>query len=744
MEPVFGLVCMASKLKKLARLFFLPITLLLLLVLSLSSLAGLLLNASAFAEWHIRLLGFNVFLLLMFVGFIARHIWRLKQNIARKEAGARLTKRLTVYFTIFALLPASVVYFFSVWSLQQGIDAWLNADVERGLEDALVLGRLSLETQLDHYHKQTEPALAELANTPNELASYALHKLLNESDADEMTLFDGNQQIIASASKDMNRPLADFPASSILQALDEGVPYIGLEPSAGKNLYARLVFVLPPYEALSEERVFQALFPASERVSALASNVQTVYRDYRQLIYGSDMLRTHLAVLLALALLSGIAYAVWLSFALAGRLIKPIATLSSATRAVASGQLDLQIESFPRDDLGQLVDSFNAMTARLAKTRESMEKGRQQLAREHAYIRTVLEQVSSGVLSLDKDLRLVTCNQAAGDMFRMPLAMFADKPLAVAARQSTVVNALCGWLQTAHADEEKTEWEHQFNGFLDNEYTTFIFRIANLPDGGYVVVCNDVTQVVQAQRNKAWAEAAQRMAHEIKNPLTPIQLASERLGKKLRDDLDARQQELLARCTQTIINQVEGMRAMLDEFSQYAKSDTRLTFSPISINALVNEVGELYRNGPARLIFQLATRQPRVLGDASRLRQLLHNLLKNANEAFTPESVSPCVKIKTSVKEGNELKLDQVVLEISDNGPGFDREVIEHLFDPYMTTKRGGNGLGLAIVNKIVDEHGGSIQVQNARSGGASITISLIKARENGHTADGSKNTAEA
>lgn len=733
MEALLGLVCMAPELKKLDSNFFLPVLLLVFLSLSLFSLAGLLLNSANLTEWHTRLLGFNIFLLLVFIAFIASHVWRLKQNIARKQAGARLTKRLTVYFIVFALLPATVVYFFSLWSLRGGIDAWLSTDVERGLEDALVLGQLSLNTQLINYHKQIEPMLTELADTPNEIASYALRKLLNESDADEMTLFDSNQQIIASASKDMDRPLADFPANSVLQAINEEEPYIGLEPTDNEGLYARLVFVLPAYEALSEERVFQALFPTSERANALANNVQTVYRDYRQIIYGRDMLGTHLAIFLTLVLLSGIAYAVWFSFSLAGRLIKPIATLSSATRAVASGQFDLRLESSSADDLGQLVNSFNTMTNHLAKTRESMKKSQQQLKQEHAYTKTVLDQVSSGVLSLNQQLHLITHNQAAGDMLKIPLAKFVHQPLAMAAEHSPVINTLDGWLHAARNDKEKTEWEHQYDGLLANEHATFIFRITNLPGGGYVVVCNDITQVVQAQRNKVWAEAAQRMAHEIKNPLTPIQLASERLGKKLSPVLDGQQQELLARHTQTIINQVKGMRTMLNEFSQYAKSDTRLNFSPLSINAIVAEVGELYRSGPARLVLRLAEQQPLVSGDASRLRQLLHNLLKNASEAFAPDSISPCITITTSLDKSYGVAPDRVILEITDNGPGFDRHVIEHLFEPYMTTKRGGNGLGLAIVNKIVEEHGGTIRAHNTQQGGASITISLLKAAADNH-----------
>ena len=719
---------MALELRPAGNTLFLPALLLIFLVLSLFSLAGLLLSMTAMAEWYIHLLSFNVFFLVVSGVLIGLQFWRFRKNIVGKQAGDRLSMRLTRHFIAFALVPAVVVYLFSVLSLREGINAWLSADVESGLEDALVLGRLSLDTQLENYRRQTEPLLEELENTPSEIASYILRELLSKSDAEEMTLFDGNQQIVASASKDMDRPLADFPADSVLQAINEEESYIGLEPSPDGGLYARLVYVLPSYEALAEERVFQALFPASERMDALAGNVQNVYRNYRKVIYERDILETQINIVLTLVFLLGGACAVWFSFSFAGRLSEPVTALSSATRAVASGRLDLRVESSSRDELGQLVNSFNTMTNHLAQTRESMKKSQEQLQQKHSYIKTVLEQVSSGVMSLDRDLCLVTCNQAAGDMLRLPLTEYLNKPLAPAAQRSAVVKALCGWLQAAHDDKERAEWEHQYNGPLENEHATFMFRIANLPGEGYVVVCNNITQIVQAQRNKTWSEAAQRMAHEIKNPLTPIQLASERLGKKLSANLSGPQQELLARYTQTIINQVEGMRAMLNEFSQYAKSDTRLAFSPAPINAIVSEVAELYRNGPARIDLNLAPERPLVSGDASRLRQLLHNLLKNANEAFTAENASPRITITASIDKNQRAGFDQVALKVTDNGPGFDRRVLEHLFDPYMTTKRGGNGLGLAIVKKIVEEHGGLIRVQNIRGGGASIIISLLRA----------------
>ena len=500
-----------------------------------------------------------------------------------------------------------------------------------------------------------------------------------------------------------------------------GQPYLSVDPIPDSGLFARLVFPLVPTEIAPEARIFQVLYPVSERINTLATGVQDAYGDYDRLFYMRAALKQMMIIVLTLTLLSAVLYAVWIAFYSAARLMRPIVMLTKGTQDVASGKLDIQLDTPSRDDLGQLVNSFNQMTMRLAQAHGDNARSQQLLKDQRAYLRTVLEGISSGVLSFDREHKLKTFNRAAEEMLGISLAERLERPLAPA-QNDAVLNKLCEHLMPLLTCGE-TDWEQEFKLFNQDQYKTLISRGAALPNGGYVVVFNDITEVVQVHRETAWEEVAQRMAHEIKNPLTPIQLATERLRNKLSAKLHADDAGFLDRCTHTIVEQVESMKAMADEFRQYARS-VPPEMAPVEINRIVREVCELYRSGlPAfRLECSLCAENPLVPGDETLLRQLLHNLLKNAAEALAGQQDA---RITAATKVG-KVSPATVDLEITDNGPGFDRDIMEKLFEPSVSSKPKGHGLGLAIVKKIVEEHNGRIKVSNLTGGGATVAVSLL------------------
>ncbi len=695
------------------------VVLTILLATSLALLAGVVKDSAMFDRYRSLLFGFNLLLLAVFGVLIAVNITGLIRRLLRKQPGSRLTLRLTALFVLLVLIPATVLYTFSAWLIEKGVDSWFDVKIESALGDALELSRHSLATHLEQYHRLIEPMIAELNDTPNELASYVLSALLERSGASEMLIIGNNQTVIASVSTDEASLLPDLPPGEALNEIAQGQPYLGIDPIQDSGLFARLVFPLAQTEAAPEARLFQVLYPVSERVNTLAANVQNAYREYDRLFYLRDALKQMLIIVLTLVLLSGVLYAVWIAFYSAGRLMRPIVLLTKATHDVAGGKLDVKLEPPSQDDLGQLVGSFNRMTTHLALARNANERGRHLLENQRAYLHTVLEGISSGVLSFDSGFRLKTANRAAEGILNVPFNELLDRPLSSIADKPALSN-LCEHL-LASLESGDAEWEREFGLFIGDEYKTLICRGAVMPNGGYVVVFNDITEVVQAHRETAWEEVAQRMAHEIKNPLTPIQLAAERLRNKLAAKLPDADTGFLERCTHTIVTQVESMKRMVNEFSQYARS-LPVELAPLDINRIVREVCELYGANAFELALRLSPENPAVSGDEARLRQLLHNLLKNAAEALAGRADGR-VTVTTRVRHAPPAAVD---IEISDNGPGFQGSIMERLFEPYVSSKPKGNGLGLAIVKKIVEEHSGKIKVSNLADGGAAITMTLL------------------
>jgi nitrogen fixation/metabolism regulation signal transduction histidine kinase len=452
-----------------------------------------------------------------------------------------------------------------------------------------------------------------------------------------------------------------------------------------------------------------------DAIARSADSVAATYRDYQELQLSKDGLKRIYTLTLTFTLMLALFAAVALAFFLAERLVRPLLILAEGTQAVAAGDFTPRAIMATHDELGVLTQSFSKMTHQLAEARSDTERHRNQLEATSAYLESVLANLSAGVLAFDAGFRLRAANRGATAILGDDLAGAENLPLAQWPGHAEFAAAI-----TAAFRERGAQWQQQLNLGNAGAAQALLLRGSTLPGGGgYVVVFDDITHVISAQRTAAWGEVAQRLAHEIKNPLTPIQLSAERLQLKLVDKLDAASRDMLQRSTQTIINQVAAMKNMVNDFRDYAKTPPP-EIVPIDFNGLVREVLDLYAASDARVVAELAADLPPVLADPNQLRQVLHNLVKNAREALAEAApAEPTITVATQREDV------RAVLSVSDNGAGFAPQILSRAFEPYVTTKAKGTGLGLAIVRKVIDEHHGEIKLANRAAGGAEISIKL-------------------
>jgi nitrogen fixation/metabolism regulation signal transduction histidine kinase len=492
-------------------------------------------------------------------------------------------------------------------------------------------------------------------------------------------------------------------------------------------LHARALIPVTFSRHDNEIFTLQALYPVSERFSVLADGVQTAYTRYRELAYLRTPLKFSYTLTLSIVLVLSLLAAIWAAFHSARRLAAPISDLAEATHAVAEGDYSKRLPVASEDELGFLVRSFNDMTRRLEKARDQARKGQEQIEGQRAYLEVVLAALSSGVISLDADMGVRSVNRTASKSLGVDFKGYLGKALPAILEEHVYLKPFVDVILRHRRNEEET-WQEEVSVFGANGRQVFMCRGAELQvqgkrGGGQVIVFDDITALLQAERDAAWGEVARRLAHEIKNPLTPIQLSAERLRRRYLDDMGKEEAGFLDRATRTIVNQVEAMKKMVNAFSEYARAPN-ISLERIDLNAIIKEVLDLYSSNDlnVKIIKQLDAEPSCIEGDAGRLRQLLHNLVKNGLEAVNG-SASPRVTVATRTMHSGGVAY--IELCVSDNGSGFSPGVLDNVFEPYISTKPKGSGLGLAIVKKIVEEHGGIIMAENVQSGGALIRIRL-------------------
>jgi nitrogen fixation/metabolism regulation signal transduction histidine kinase len=699
-----------------------------LLLVSLSYLSDATHNSERFGQMYSGLLLINGVGLVLLGTLVVINIVTLIRQRHMKAAGARMTSRLVVMFVVLAIVPVSVVYYFSLQFLQRGIDSWFDVRIEQGLDDALDLSRAALDVKLRDVLNVTIRMAEDLSSASGATLSLTLYDHRVRSGAAELTLIGGDGRIVASSLSDMSNIIPNQPPSEMLQLMHNRQHYIGLDPVGDSGLYARALVPVLSSRADSEVYTLQALYAVSERFSELAEGVQSAYTRYNELAYLRTPLKFSYTLTLSIVLVLSLLAAIWAAFYSARRLVEPVRDLAEATHAVAEGDYSKRLAVASEDELGFLVRSFNDMTRRLAKSREEAYQGRRQIEDQRAYLEAVLANLSSGVISMSADLVLRAVNRTAQQSLEIDIKQYLGKELSNLAEDHVFLKPFVD-VVVRHRRQGVKSWEEEVLLFGKSGRQALMCRGtvlegADRSGDGLVLVFDDVTTLIQAQRDAAWGEVARRLAHEIKNPLTPIQLSAERLRRRYLANMDADEAELLDRATRTIVNQVDAMKQMVNAFSEYARIP-QVSLKPMELNQLVREVLDLYRSSKlnVRILEQLTSGNTWIDGDSVRLRQLLHNLLKNALEAVK-DVPDACITVTTrNVDEGG---MNRIELCIDDNGPGIEAGVLENIFEPYVSTKPKGSGLGMAIVKKIVEEHGGTISAGSSADGGAQIRIYLL------------------
>jgi nitrogen fixation/metabolism regulation signal transduction histidine kinase len=679
----------------------------------------LLATASANTAWFARnyplLIGFNAAAAGALVGLVVLQLRRLGRDYRSGVFGSKLKARLMAMLALMAVLPGALVYGVSMQFAVNSIDSWFDVRVDSALEGGLNLGRSVLDTLQGELLEKARNMALDLGDAPR---STLLNRLREQAGVQTATLIGANGQVVANSSSDVRSLLPSLPAQSQLRQVRSGRGLTLVEGDAEAGIVLRALVPVSGHELGAESRVLQLTQPVPAAITRSAESVAAAYRDYQELQLGKEGLKRIYTLTLTFALLLALFAAVAVAFFLAERLARPLSMLAEGTQAVAAGDFTPRASLATQDELGILTQSFSKMTSQLDEARRETERNRRELEATSAYLESVLGSLSAGVLAFGADFRLRAANRGATDILGDDLAGAENTPLGQWPTHGAFAAAILGGFR-----ERGAEWQQQLE--LENKAgapQTLLLRGSTLPaaGGGYVVVFDDISHLISAQRTAAWGEVARRLAHEIKNPLTPIQLSAERLQLKLADKLDAPARDMLERSTQTIVNQVAAMKNMVNDFRDYAKTPPP-ALAPLELNALVREVLDLYEASDTRMAAQLADDLPQVLADADQMRQVLHNLLKNAREAMAEANVQePTVTVATRRED------KRAALIVGDNGAGFAPQILARACEPYVTTKAKGTGLGLAIVKKIVDEHRGEIRFANRRDGGgAEITIRL-------------------
>lgn len=697
----------------------------------------------------------SIFGILLLLGLILVSLVRLAVQFRARVMGSRLTLRLLGMFAVLAVAPVAIVLVFSLQVVNRGIDSWFDVRTEKALDDALLVGRTALDAIKQELLKNAKSIAVELESSPDKLAVPALDFLRDKYAIAELTLFSQDGRIIASSSEagpGTATLVPDRPSDAILSQARQGQAYANLDAIRKGDLQLRVVVPVYGREVGASVRLLQILQPLPARYAELSQSVQTAFAEYQKLIYLRGPLKFGFTLTLGLVALLTILIAAWAAIFSARRLAAPIRDLAAGTRAVADGDYGKQLPVQGKDEFGILVQSFNDMTRKIRDAQDQIKRSRAEAEMQGTYLQTVLTHLSSGVLSFDGHNCLRTHNAAAVQILRIDLEPATGKSLDWIANSHPELGAFC---QAVHSATEgsRNEWQAEITLAGQGGKRTLILRGTMLPGprrgkGGFVLVFDDVTARIQAERDAAWREVARRLAHEIKNPLTPIQLSAERIRHKCMSELADTERRTLDRATHTIIEQVEALKSMVNAFSDYARP-VQMQTGLMDLNRLIRDVVELYgtevvdltssaalakrpraarSKGPKlrskRLTVELDldVELPAIHADAGRLRQVLHNLLLNARDALA-EHTRPLIRIYTRHVTHDDSSLVQLAIE--DNGPGIPAALMDHLFEPYVTSREKGTGLGLAIVKRIIEEHNGTLLAENVNGGGARISITL-------------------
>ena len=694
-------------------------------VLALSTSGGL-------AERHfVWLFWVNVAVAVLLMLVIGLAGIRLITRLRRGKFGSRLLAKLAGIFALVGVVPGLLIYGVSYQFVARSIDTWFDVQVAGALDAGLALGRGTLDAAANDLAAKARSAAERLADSRLVIGPLALERVREQLDVREAVLLGANGQVLASAGGSAEALVPERPSASLmrqarsqrslaqLEGLDDEPPP-GARPSARLRALALVPNTDISLGNASEDRFLMVVQAVPQALVSNALAVQAAYREYQQRALARDGLRRLYIGTLTLALVLAVFGALLLAVMLGNQIVRPLLLVADGVRQVAEGDLTAKPVFASRDELGGLTRSFAQMTEQLADAREQVQRGVAQMEAARTRLQTILDSLSAGVIVFDKQGRIDTVNPGATRILRQPVAAYCGRTLAEVPGLEAFSMAV--WQRTdLHRNSpeagERDHWQDAFELQLgQGESLNLLLRGASLPGDARLLVFDDITEVVSGQRSVAWAEVARRLAHEIKNPLTPIQLSAERLEHKLAAKLaEPPDRAMLSRSVATIVAQVQAMKQLVDEFRDYARLPAARLL-PLDLNGLVQDVLGLYASAQeqGRLAAHLADALPLIEGDATQLRQVVHNLVQNALDAVVDRPDGQ-VQISTEAAHGDAGELRVVRLRVSDNGGGFGDKVLKRAFEPYVTTKAKGTGLGLAVVKKIADEHGARVRIVNQR-----------------------------
>ncbi|HAT53412.1 MAG TPA: PAS domain-containing sensor histidine kinase, partial [Betaproteobacteria bacterium] len=652
------------------------------------------------------LLGVGVALIVVLMILVGAQLLVTVRRYRAGVFGSKLTVRLILVFVLVSLVPGVVMYGISVQFLAGSIESWFDIRVDSALEGGLNLGRANLENGLGELQSKADSMAVSLSyqSTATQVAS--IDSLRDQAAISEATLFTTKGEVVASSNSGTDSFIPLAPTQSMLRQAQLQESYAGIEEDEDFGLLLRVIVPINHLE--TEMQILQVTQLVPQRLARDAAMVQEAYRDYQELSlsrYGLQRLYTlALTLSLGLALFSVVLLAVMFS----NRLSAPLGFLAAGTRAVAKGDFSQRTPINRGDELGFLTESFSVMTGQLSEAKDAAEKHEKALTQANAYLSSILETLSAGVLTFDERLNLRAYNPSAEEILGQTL----ENALPSGDSSTTGLDSMRRLIKDGLSESQEIQSERQVEIVVNESKKVLLVRISTLGGGelpGFIVVFDDVTNLLQAQRSALWGEVAQRLAHEIKNPLTPIQLSAERLTHRLGPKLDHDDAAMLSRSIKTIVDQVAALKGMVNAFNEYSRNPDRKS-ELVDVNELVLDVIELYRATSVAIETKLENKNIFLWGDTGKLRQVLHNLIQNSEQALMGHT-NPEILIETVATP------DATQIRIQDNGPGLSDEVMSRAFDPYYTTKAKGTGLGLAIVRKIIEEHDGAVSIRNGEVG---------------------------
>ncbi len=693
-------------------------------------------------------------------GLLITILWgavKLLLRLRRGQFGSRLLVKLAGIFALVGVVPGVLIYVVSYQFVSRSIESWFDVKVEAALVAGLNLGRATLDTLSTDLSKQARVAATQLSDVPDVSAGIALEKMREQIGVSDAVLWTASGRMVASAgqSRFQIRPERP-PLQQLKDARQKGsVEWVeGFDEATPGSDKGRIkVLVLLPQTGLAFDEDRRLLQVTQDLPPTLVNNaleVQAAYREYQERALAREGLRRMYIGTLTLSLFLAVLGAILLAVVLGNQLARPLLLLAHGMRQVASGDLTPKLALQGKDELGGLTRSFADMTQQLLDARTHVQRSLVQLDTARGNLQTILDNLTAGVMVLDAQGVIQSANPGATRILRVPVAAHQGLPLTQLPGLESFAQGVADQFAMLRLDKDAHELDHWQKAFeihatgqgLTETAVTLLARGAVLPDGMRLLVFDDISEIVSAERAQAWGEVARRLAHEIKNPLTPIQLSAERLQRKLIGKLDAQDDAVLHKSVKTIVDQVDAMKRLVNEFRDYARLPSA-DLKPVQLNALISDLMVLYINEPADqiprapVITALDPACPPILGDEQQLRQVIHNLLQNAQDACEVKGVVP-QDARVGLRTEWHASRNRVRLIVTDTGPGFEPNILKRAFEPYVTTKAKGTGLGLAVVKKIADEHAAKIELGNVMQDGeikgAQVSLSFALESTVGNT----------